>query len=149
MSHTGTPGLRQVVEHFLSKYGSTAPMYKKQQAALGLLLEFLGDLPVSALRQIDIENYLALLCWLPPRWSDEVWRAGISAAKLTEREHTVTLSPKTFEYSYMAPIRPFLAEERRLFGDCGFPERLTVEGISTRGIRRRAPVSSGRSARRN
>jgi len=88
---------------------------------------------VSALRQIDIDNYFALLCRLPPRWSDEVRRAGISAAKLAERDHPVTLSPKTFEYSYMASIRPFLAEAKRLFGDCGFPERLTVEGIKYKG----------------
>jgi integrase len=128
-----TPSLGDVVSHFLGNYDKTAAMFKKHQAALGLFLEFIGNVPVSGIRQIDIDNYFAMLCRLPPRWSDEVRRKGISAKKLAEQDHEVTLSPKTFEYSYMASIRPFLAEAKRLFGDSGFPERLTVEGIKYKG----------------
>jgi len=103
------PSLGDVVSHFLDNYDKTAAMFKKHQAALGLFLEFIGNVPVSDIRQIDIDNYFAMLCRLPPRWPDEVRRKGISAKKLAEQDHEVTLSPKTFEYSYMASIRPFLA----------------------------------------
>jgi len=125
--------LSQVVQHFLDNYDKTAAMYRKHQVALGLLLESVGDVPVSEIRQIDIDTYFDMLSRLPPRWPDEVRRKGISAKDLAKLNHPVTLSPKTFEYSYMASIRPFLAEAKRLFGDNGFPRHLTVDGIRYKG----------------
>jgi hypothetical protein len=124
-----TPTLGHVVEHFLSNYNQTVPMFKKHRAALSLLLESVGDVPVSPIRQRQIDAYFDLLCRLPPRWSDEVRRTGLPAKELAKLEHAETLSPKTFVYSYMASVRPFLAEAKRLFGDAGFPLNLTVEGI--------------------
>lgn len=128
-----SPTLGTVTAHFLNNYDKSAPMFKKHQAALGLLLEVLGDVPVSQIRQLQIDAYFDMLCRLPPRWADEVRRQGVSASQLAEQEHAVTLSPETFEYSYMASIRPFLAEAKRLFGDAGFPRNLTVEGSKYKG----------------
>jgi len=130
------PRLGQVIEHFLNNYDKTAAMFKKHQAALGLLLESIGDVPVSQIRQLQIDAYFDMLCRLPPRWADEVRKKGISAKQLAEQRHEVTLSPKTFEYSYMASVRPFLAEAKRLFGDAGFPQNLTVEGIKYKGTQK-------------
>jgi integrase len=127
------PTLSRVVQHFLDNYDKTAAMFKKHQAALALLLESVGDIPVSEIRQLDIDSYFDMLSQLPPRWSDEVRQKGIPAKELAKLEHPVTLAPKTFEYSYMASIRPFLAEAKRLFGDNGFPRHLTVEGIKYKG----------------
>jgi integrase len=111
-------------------------MFKMHQAALGLLLESLGDVPVSQIRQLQIDAYFDMLCRLPPRWADEVRKKGISVTELARLEHEATLSPKTFEYSYMASVRPFLAEAKRLFGDSGFPQNLTVEGIKYKGTQK-------------
>jgi len=125
-----------VVKHFLDNYDKSAPMFKKHQAALGLLLESLGDVPVSQIRQLQIDAYFDMLCCLPPRWADDVRRKRISVQELAKLEHEVTLAPKTFEGSYMGSIRPFLAEAKRLFGDSGFPQNLTVEGIKYKGTRK-------------
>jgi integrase len=131
-----TPTLGQVVKHFLDNYDSAAPMFKKHQAALGLLLESVGNVPVSQIRQLQIDAYFDMLSRLPPRWADKVRRKGVSVQELAKLEHEVTLSPKTFEYSYMASVRPFLAEAKRLFGDSGFPQNLTVEGIKYKGTQK-------------
>ena len=135
-SSGSTPILGQVVKHFLDNYYRAAPMFKKHQAALGLLLESVGNVPVSQIRQLQIDAYFDMLCRLPPRWADEVRRKGVSVQELAKLEHEVTLSPKTFEYSYMASVRPFLAEAKRLFGDSGFPQNLTVEGIKYKGTQK-------------
>jgi integrase len=127
------PTLSLIVQHFLDSYDKTAAMFKKHRAALALLVESIGDIPVSDIRQLHIDSYFDLLCRLPPRWADEVRQKGISVKELAKLDHPLTLSPKTFEYSYMASIRPFLAEAKRLFGDNGFPRHLTVEGIKYKG----------------
>ena len=126
---SSAPTLSRVVQHLLDDYGKAAPMSKKRQAALGLLLEFLGDIPVSQIRQLDIDGYFDMVSQLPPRWADEGRRKGTPVKDLAKLKHPLTLSPKTFAYSYMASIRRFLAEARRLFGDNGFPRHLTVEGV--------------------
>jgi hypothetical protein len=144
-----TPSLGQVVKHFLDNYDKTAPMFKKHQAALGLLLESVGNVPVSQVRQLQIDAYFDMLCRLPPRWADEVRRKGISVQELAKLAHEATLSPKTFEYSYMASVRPFLAEAKRLFGDVGFPQNLTVEGIKYKGTQKEGRASSGHSETKN
>lgn len=130
---SSAPLLSQVVQHFLDNCDKAAAMFKKHQAALALLLESVGDVPVSEIRQLHIDSYFDMLSRLPPRWSDDVRRKGIPVKELAKLEHPVTLSPKTFEYSYMASIRLFLAEAKRLFGDNGFPRHPTVEGIKYKG----------------
>jgi hypothetical protein len=144
-----TPTLGQVVKHFLDNYDKAAPMFKKHQAALGLLLESVGNVPVSQVRQLQIDAYFDMLCRLQPRWADEVRRKGISVQQLAKLAHGATLSPKTFEYSYMASVRPFLAEAKRLFGDVGFPQNLTVEGIKYKGTQKEGRASSGHSETKN
>lgn len=78
-----TPSLGHVVEHFLSNYDPTVPMFKKHRAALTLLLESVGDVPVSQIRQRQIDGYFDLVSRLPPRWSDEVRRTGVPATEKT------------------------------------------------------------------
>lgn len=130
------PLLSKVVQYFLDNYDQTIPMYAKHRAALNLLLQCIDDVPVDRLRQMDIENFSKLLCRLPPRWSDIAKREGVTVRQLAEADHPITISPKTFEYSYLASLRPFLAESRRVFGDAGFPANLTTEGLKYRGDRK-------------
>ena len=130
------PKLSLVISHYLEKQkDKDAPMYRKQESSLALFLEVLGDRPVDTLRQQDIDDFFALLCRLPPRWSDEKRRKGLGAVALADMEWPKCIAPKTFEAGYMAALRPFLLNARRLFGDQGFPRHLTTDGIKYSGIR--------------
>ncbi len=127
--------LSAVVSGFLDKQDKAAPMYSKYSACLALFLEVVGDVPVQGLRQKTIDDFFALLCRLPPRWSDEKRRRGCSVADLAALEWPKTMAPKTFEDTYMAALRPFLKDSRRLYGDEGFPLTLTTDGIKYTGTR--------------
>ena len=132
----GSPYLSKVIERFLDNQDKAAPMFKKYQAALSLLLNYLGDVPVSSIRQLHIDGYFEMVCKLPPRWSDEVRKTGVQPKELAKIPHKRTLAPKTFEDTYKAAVRPFLGEAKRLYGDLGFPAHLTVDGIKYRGTQK-------------
>lgn len=129
----GVPTLGQLVKRFLDKADQSKPMFKKYSAVLPLFLEVVGDKKVDQLKQIDIENFCLFICKLPPRWSDQVRQKKISVTKLAGRDHEKTISPKTYEDTYIAAIRPFLNEAIRVFGDQGFPRHLTTDGIGYSG----------------
>lgn len=125
--------LSTVVSDFLDKQDRAASMYSKYAACLGLFREVVGDVPVNALRQKTIDDFFTLLCKLPPRWSDERRKRRCSVAELAAMEWPRTMAPKTFEDTYMAALRPFLKDVRRLYGDQGFPLTLTTDGIKYTG----------------
>lgn len=131
------PLLSTVIAYHLGKQDRDAPMFKKQEAALALFLEVIGDRSVDSVRQQEIEDFCALLCRLPPRWADVRRKRGIGAAVIAGMEWPSRISRATFEDGYMAMIRPFLVEARRVFGDQGFPRHLTTEGIKYSGARER------------
>lgn len=129
------PKLRAVVDAFLAKYeqGGKEQMLKKHRPALSMLVEVVGDKPVNELRQADINEYFDVLQALPPRWSDQCRRRGLSVRELADLEHVETLGPKTFHDGYIASVRPFLKAAKRDYGDQGFPLTLTTEGIEYLG----------------
>jgi len=128
--------LSAVVSAFLDKQDKSLSMFSKYSACLALFLEVVGDVPVQALRQTAIDDFFALLCKLPPRWSDAKRKRRCSVAELAAMEWPKTLAPKTFEDTYMAALRPFLKDARRLYGDQGFPLSLTTDGIKYTGTRK-------------
>jgi integrase len=132
-SRSNTPLLSEVIKGFLDDYAHAKPMYKKHQAVLPMFLELVGDRTVNELRQLDIDEFFKLICRLPPRWSDQVRRRKVSIRELAQEDHSATMSPKTFEDTYIASVRPFLSKAKRLYGDVGFPHTLTAEGIEYRG----------------
>lgn len=125
--------LSAVVSGFLDKQDQAAPMFRKYSACLALFREVVGDVPVQGIRQKTIDDFFALLCKLPPRWADEKRRRGCSVADLAAMAWPKTMAPKTFEDTYMAALRPFLKDSRRLYGDEGFPLTLTTDGIKYTG----------------
>jgi integrase len=133
---SSAPLLSKVVGYFLDNYDQTIPMFAKHRATLQLLLKCIPDVPVARLKQMDIEDFAKLLCKLPPRWSDIARRTGRTPAEIAAMNQEEAISPKTFEYTYLASLRPFLAESRRIFGDVGFPAHLTTEGLKYRGSRK-------------
>jgi integrase len=131
------PYLSEVIDDFLIHYkkNKKTSMLKKHQAVLSMMLEVIGDKPVTQLRQVDIRDFFALLANLPPRWKDKCRQLNMSIRDLAELDHEETLGPKSFEDTYLASIRPFLKAARINYQDQGFPHNLTVDGIEYIGDR--------------
>jgi integrase len=127
------PLLSDVISSFMSKQDATKPMFKKYRAALNLLALIVPNRPVDQIRQADIDEYFELLCRLPSRWADRLKSDTKSIRELAAADWDECISPKTFKDGYLASIRPFLQESRRLFGDQGFPTNLTTDGIRYSG----------------
>ena len=132
--------LSAVIERFMDvqKAVDKLPMYRKYAQVLPMFLGIIGDKPIGDLRQTDIEDFCMLVCELPPRWADELRRQKLeptrkAVEKIAKGNRGTTISPKTYEDSYIAAIRPFLGYATRVYGDQGFPRHLTVEGIAYRG----------------
>lgn len=96
---TSSSSLTELVESFLSGYARDrkAAMFKKHQAALGLLDELHGNKRIDRLKQTDIVDYFTVVQSLPPRWSAQCKKRGISARQLASETHDVELGKKTFE----------------------------------------------------
>lgn len=132
---SGAPKLSKVIQYFMDRQDQEAPMYKKYRVATELLMEVLGDRPVSSLRQQEIDEFFGLLCKLPPRWPDKKRQMGVGVKELAAMEWGECIGPKTFDDSYMAALRPFFKDSRRVFADQGFPAHLTTDGIKYSGSR--------------
>lgn len=129
--------LRTVIESFLDKYAKRgkAAMLKKHRLVLLMLLDVVGDKPITEIKQADINSFFELLDNLPPRWTDACRKKGITVQQLTELEHEVTIGPKAFDDTYLASVRPFLKAAKKDWGDQGFPLGLSTEGIEYLGDR--------------
>lgn len=109
---TSSPTLKNATEAYLKDYKrkGKAAMQKKHLAALPLLSEIIGDKPISTILQEDINEFFKVINKLPPRWQDICRKQKLSIQQLSELEHEITISPKTFSSNYIASIRLFLNE---------------------------------------
>jgi integrase len=132
-----TPTFKTVVDDFLVKYEkrNKPGMLKKHKMVLPMLLNVVGDKPISDIRQADINGFFDLLDKLPPRWGDACRKQGLSLQQLSELDHDVTLGPRSFDDTYLASVRPFLKSAKKDWQDQGFPLGLTTEGIEYIGDR--------------
>lgn len=137
VQHVATPApmLKDVVEAFLAQYElrGKEQMLKKHKPALNMFLQVVGNKPVNELRRADINEFFDLLICLPPRWNDQCRQLGVSIRELACMDHEKTIGPKTFQDGYIASLRPFLRASIRDYGDQGFPDTLTTEGIEYLG----------------
>jgi integrase len=130
------PLLSKVIRQFLTKYpAKKKEMLKKHQTVLRLLLEVLGDRPVSSLKQMDLNGFFDLLHRLPPRWSDELRKRKCSVRELSAMHHPKLMGPKTFDDTYKASVRAFLVAAKKDWRDQGFPEAIATDGIEYLGDR--------------
>ncbi|MFZ2161969.1 MAG: DUF6538 domain-containing protein [Sideroxyarcus sp.] len=134
-SRPSVPMFRTVVEGFLNKYQREKKpgMFKKHMAVLPMLIDVIGNKPITELKQADINDFFDLLGNLPPRWKDECRKRKLTVRKLAELDHPQTLGPKSFQDTYIASVRPFLTAARRDWQDQGFPLGLTTDGIEYTG----------------
>jgi len=132
------PTFPQVIDHFLDEYPKTKnpAMFKKHMVALPMLREFIGNIPVTQLRQTHINDFFTLLQRLPPRWKDQCRKLGLTIRQLAELEHPETIGPKTFDDSYKASIRPFLDDAVTNWQDSGFPTKLSLRATKYKGDRK-------------
>lgn len=131
------PLFSAVIDHFLKTYNGEkkAAMLMKHKAVLPVMLEIIGDKPVSELKQADLMHFFDVLLKLPPRWKDAVRKRGCTLLELADMSHTVTIGPKTFEDTYKASVRVFLTRAKALWLDQGFPVTLTTNGVEYVGDR--------------
>lgn len=129
--------LKMVVDDFLDRFKKEKKpaMFKKHQPVLNMFLEIVGDKPVDQLKQADINEFFDLVCRLPPRWADQCRQRKLSVRELAELEFETTLSPKSFNDTYLASIRPFLRAAKRDWADQGFPLGPTTDGAEYQGDR--------------
>ena len=131
------PMFSTVINAFLEGYPKNKhpDMFKKHNQVLPMFLEVIGDKPINALKQADINGFFELLGNLPQRWPDKCRILKLSIRELAELEHPITLGPRTFEDTYKASVRPFLKGAKISWQDQGFPLGLTTDGIEYLGDR--------------
>lgn len=127
--------LGQVVTKYLADYPKDkAPMLKKLQLCLPLLVEVVGDVPVTDLKHPLLVEFFDVVCKLPPKWPDIKRRTKQSAREIAAQPHQKCISKKTFEGSYRACISVFLDWAHEFHGHDAFP-RIWVKKISYKGER--------------
>lgn len=132
-----TPMLGAVINGFLDRYPQVkkSSMFKKHKQVLPMLIDVIGDKPITELKQADINDFFDLLGNLPPRWKDQCRKKKLNVRELGELEHPITIGPKAFDDTYIASIRPFLKAAKKDWQDQGFPLGLTTDGIEYLGDR--------------
>ena len=70
------PMFHQVVDEFISYSGKTGAksMLIKVNATMGLLKEYISDIPVTSLRQKHLNEFFTMLCRLPNDWKQQARR---------------------------------------------------------------------------
>jgi integrase len=108
---------------------------RKVERCLQLFGEVVGgQRPIESLRQRDVTDFLRAICRLPSDWAQRFDRGAATVAEMLTEEHTEVMSPTTYKDNYKAPLKAFLRDARRDYGDEGFPA-LIVDGIDYIGNR--------------
>lgn len=108
---------------------------RKVVRCLDLFGEMVGaKTPVAELRQRQVTAFLHDICRLPSDWAMR-FDQGKSIAKMLGEDVDEVMGPRTFSDNYKAPLKRFLSDARRDYGDEGFPT-LIVDGIEYTGGRK-------------
>lgn len=134
---SGAPLLSAAIARFLSQQDKTRPIFRKLTGALALFLEFIGDKPVTALRQIELEDFFTLLCRLPPHWATEKRKRGCTLAQLAAMEWPRLIAPQTFKGTYYVALQLFLPAAQTSYREAGFPQHLTLARIRYSGTEKK------------
>lgn len=126
--------LKDIITSYLADYPvKKDAMLKKHRIVLPLFLEFVGDKPISEIKQADIKGFFVLLNKLPPRAKDQCRILKLSLTELAERTHPKTLTLDSINDTYKACLRQFLTEAKRDWLDEGFPPNITTDGCGYTG----------------
>lgn len=126
--------LGKVVERHLGALKKTG-YTRKVVRCLGLFQEVLGaSTPVTEIRQRHVTDFLRDICRLPSDWATQFDRGLATVPQMLAGEADEVMSPATYKDNYRAPLKAFLRDARRDYGDEGFPV-LIVDGIEYTGDR--------------
>lgn len=133
-----------IIERYLEvKRRAPTGYTRKLVRCLELFREVVGKVvPAQDLRQLQVTTFLHDICRLPSNWATR-FDQGEALAPMFEEEVEEVMSPRTFNDNYRAPLKAFLRDSRRDYGDQGFPA-LIVDGIEYTGGRK-----SGEDAQRD
>lgn len=129
----------EVAKQYIEKEyagGRKLAMAKKVNLVVPMLAELLGKKPISDIKQSDINHFFELVHKLWPRWADVAKATGKSWIELAKSNDDLSrgeLAPGTFEDTYRAVVRRFIAWAITNYQDRGFPTSLTVKLIEYRG----------------
>ena len=126
--------LGAVIERHLETVKKTG-YTRKVKRCLVLLGEMLGESkPVASIRQRHVTDFLRGICRLPSDWATRYDKGTATVAQMLAEEPAEVMSPTTYADNYRAPLKAFLRDARRDYGDEGFPA-LIVDGIDYIGDR--------------
>jgi integrase len=126
--------LGMVIERHLGALKQTG-YTRKVVRCLSLFGEVLGaSTPVTAIRQKHVTDFLRDICRLPSDWAAQFDRGLSTVPQMLTGEVDQVMSPATYKDNYRAPLKAFLRDARRDYGDEGFPV-LIVDGIEYTGDR--------------
>lgn len=127
------PLLSEVLAAFLGRHDPKQPIMKKYGSVLPMFVEVVGNVPVSQLRQKAVNDFFDMIQGLPPRWSDKRRQTGKTVQELAAMDWPECMAEKTFDDTYRMSVQAFFKFARLTYGDEGWPDRLTTEGIKYRG----------------
>lgn len=108
---------------------------RKVKRCLMLLQEVVGPTTsVTAIRQLHVTDFLRTICRLPSDWATQFDRGLATVPQMLAKDADEVMSPTTYKDNYRAPLKAFLRDARRDYGDEGFPA-LIVDGIEYTGDR--------------
>lgn len=125
---------RLVGDYIKAKQQAKNQYTRKIALALELFRDMVGaDTPITSLRQLNVTNYLRDICRLPSNWATRAAQ-GVSVASMLLEDVEEVMSPTTYKDNYRAPLKAFLEDSHRDYGEAGFPS-LTVKRIEYTGNR--------------
>jgi len=108
---------------------------RKVERCLILFREMVGaDTPVASIRQLHVTDFLRDICRLPSDWATRFDRGLATIPEMLASSPGEVMSPTTYKDNYRAPLKAFLRDARRDYGDEGFPA-LIVDGVEYVGDR--------------
>ena len=128
--------LGEVIDAYLKAKAVNKSGYtRKVMRCLVLFGEVLGAAtPVASIRQLFVTQFLRSICQLPTDWAAQFDAGRMSVAEMLESASAEVMAPTTYNDNYRAPLKAFLRDARRDYGDEGFPV-LIVDGIEYTGDR--------------
>lgn len=128
--------LGEVVDrHIKAEEHNKTGYTRKVVRCLNLFKEVIGaDMPIDALKQTQVTDFLRDICRLPKDWARRYDKGEVTLAELFAEDAEEVMAPLTYADNYRAPLKAFLSDARRDFGADGFPD-LTVDRIKYSGDR--------------
>ena len=131
------PTLDEVVEKFLDGYSHKIASQNKLRTTLNMFLRFMGDKPVTDIKQIDLADFLNLIQRLPSEWYLDKRIKKKTATWVQLANEAAESGAEGLEeggfLSHQKSMTTFLKWAVPTYVDQGFPQTLSVRNIKYTG----------------